>query len=110
MRTPITLSSYNSSIDKILNNGLRVIPDHAESIILLVTTTSTSAQISVNGCNTPIFKSPLANFTTTVEIPLIPKTTKEETEEGTNIFDYTTTKEYNFTATGCTIKLLGYRL
>ena len=75
----ITIDSKISDDERY--NKLRLIPDHAESIIVLIETKSSStageslsspAEVYVTGCSSPIFKSYQSDFTTTVEIPLIP--------------------------------------
>lgn len=109
-KKPYSIADITSS------SGLRLIPDHAESIIVLITTSSgttgastlsTAAEVVVTGCSTPIFQSSQPNFTTTVEIPLIPKSV-EETEEGKTFIE--TYKTFSFSIKNCSAKLLGYRL
>lgn len=133
LKTPYTLSglttsekliSKDSIADITSSSGLRLIPDHAESIIVLITTPnetsevptlettevstlSIPAEVSVTNCSTPIFKSSQPNFTTTVEIPLIPKSVEEKEGNETFIETY---KTFSFSIKNCSAKLLGYRL
>lgn len=112
LKNPCSIPTSCDSIGDIKDGDIRLIPDHAESIILLVTTSSSTtssspAEIYITECNTAIFKSSQKDFTSTVEIPLILKTTSE-TED--NIVTYETVKTYSFSNKNCTVKLLGYRL
>lgn len=110
---------YNK--DSALNEYYRVIPLHAESIILQVTV---EAVAPANNCtikhidNTgpTLFQYTTqtngSDFVTTVEIPLIPvKRTFTETDEN-NITTTVTQmdKEFSYYNSGGEIKLLGYRL
>lgn len=115
-------------------NKLRLIPDHAESIIVLIETKSSSttgeslsspAEVQVNyndndqNGNVTIFKSYQSDFTTTVEIPLIPTIQQEsfkyeegsgQYEPGTTTYSVIKDKKFSFTVKNCSAKLLGYRL
>lgn len=141
LKTPARLSSSVTSKTKIeyenigtlvasdgqvieSDTGYRLIPDHAESIIVQIETGSTSAtaQVEITGCGRPIFKTSQTNFITTVEIPLIPYTVAEAnlppTIDGDNTdtesdFDGTTItiqKGFSFSIINCSAYLLGYRL
>lgn len=129
----ITVNSPTSNDERY--NKLRLIPDHAESIIVLIETKSSStageslsspAEVYVTGKDyyendykLPIFKSYQSDFTTTVEIPLIPtiqsESFKHEETSGQNESETTTysvikDKKFSFTVKNCSAKLLGYRL
>lgn len=111
------------------NYEVRLIPDHAESIIVLITTSSQAvenlleeaAEVIVTDCSEPIFKSNQPRFTTTVEIPLIPYVaeslldedyeTQEISEENiSNKYIISKDKKFSFTVKNCSAKLLGYRV
>lgn len=100
---------HGSDLDK----NYRVIPSHAESIILQVTvTTGTTCTIRHIDSKGPILFQSSSNFVTTVEIPLIPVKrpfTKEEDDEEEDKDTYMD-KQFSYYHSGGSIKLLGYRL
>ena len=119
-----TVSGYISECynkDSALNEYYRVIPSHAESIILQVTvkagTTANNCTIKHKDNTVPILfqyttQTNGSNFVTTVEIPLIPvKRTFTETDENNKTTTVTQMdKEFSYYHSGGSIKLLGYRL
>lgn len=107
--------------DSALNEYYRVIPSHAESIILQVTVTAgttctikhiedtTTRPILFQYQNTPSGSN--LEFVTTVEIPLIPverKFKEKGDDEDDIIIDMD--KQFSYYHSGGSIKLLGYRL
>ena len=113
--------SYDN-IETVTRSNLRLIPDHAESIIVQIETKSTTSSTSTaevkiknfsNNNSVQILKTSQANFITTVEIPLIPSTTSElykDEESGIEQEIVLVQKGFSFTIKNCTAHLLGYRL
>lgn len=114
-----TVSGYISECynkDSALNEYYRVIPSHAESIILQVTvkagTTANNCTIKHKDNTGPILfqyttQTNGSNFVTTVEIPLIP-VKRTFTEDNITITQMD--KKFSYYHSGGSIKLLGYRL
>ena len=104
---------YNKDSDS--NEYYRVIPSHAESIILQVTvTTGTTCRINHIDSTGPILfqyttQTSGSNFVTTVEIPLIP-VKRIYAEKDDNMDIPYIDKKFSYYHSGGTIKLLGYRL
>ena len=103
--------------DSALNEYYRVIPSHAESIILQVTvtagTTCTIKHIDDTTTRPILFQytSSGSNFVTTVEIPLIPVERKfKEEGDGEDDIIIEMDKQFSYYHSGGSIKLLGYRL
>lgn len=105
---------YNKDSDS--NKYYRVIPSHAESIILQVTvvagTTANNCTIKhVDNTGPTLFQYTTqisgSNFVTTVEIPLIP-VKRTFTEDNITITQMD--KKFSYYHSGGSIKLLGYRL
>ena len=102
---------HGSDLDK----NYRVIPSHAESIILQVTvtavTTGTTCTIRHIDSKGPILFQSGSNFVTTVEIPLIPVERKfKEEGDGEDDIIIEMDKQFSYYHSGGSIKLLGYRL
>lgn len=113
----LTGTTISGFISECYNNEYyRVIPSHAESIILQVTvTTGTTCTINHIDSTGPILfqyttQTSGSNFVTTVEIPLIPvKRIYAEKDDDNNDITYID-KKFSYYHSGGTIKLLGYRL
>lgn len=91
----------------------RIIPSHAQSIILQVskssnTTTTTTASVKLSN-GAILFETNDNKFTTTVEVPLYIKMIWEKDDD--DIYPQAVSYKYfNISFSNCTVKLLGYRV